>query len=276
VPHYETLSSRLPPPSERRWLQVTPSQQKSELFDSRKAPRSKGIGYPSCNTELALLPPNTKDPHGYYAEIGIDPGASHKDLRAAIRRLLRSHHPDTGDGDTERFNRIKNIATVLLDPIARDKYNRTPPGMRLMDAVYEAELSKVDELQGLDEEQLNAVFVPQEAPKNPYATSLGYRYDYFARDHHADPWRADGLKAQMWYHFLIEAAPLVNYRSTIKVLITSGEATYHHGVGIMEIPRQWEPSSALAMSLFTHVAGFRPGQNDPETRLPMSRGQMSE
>lgn len=145
-----------------------------------------------------------------------------------------------------------------------------------MDAVYEAELSKIDEFQGMTEEQLNAVFVPQESPKNPYATSLGVRYDYFARDHLADPWRGDELKAQLWYHFLIEAAPLVNYRRIIKVLITSGEATYHHGVGIMEIPRSWEPSPALAMSLFTHVAGFRPGQKDPETRLSMAREQMSE
>lgn len=253
----------------------TQSHQISELFDSRQAPRSRGIGYPSCNTELALLPPNTKDPHGYYREIGVDPGASHDQIRAAVRRLLRQHHPDTGDGDTERFNRIRNIALVLLDPISREKYNRTPPGMRLMDAVYEAELSKIDEFQGMTEEQLNATFVPKKAPKNPYATSLGDRYDYFAKDHHSDPWRADGLKAQLWYHFLIEAAPLVRYRRTIKVMITSGKAAYHHDIGIMEIPRSWEPSSALAMSLFTHVAGFRPGQNDPQTRLSTTRPPMS-
>lgn len=251
------------------------SRQKSELFDSRKVPRSKGIGFPSCNTEIALLPPNTKDPHGYYRELGVAPDATQRRIRAAVRRLLRDLHPDTGSGDTDGFNRVLNIAKVLLDPINREKYNRTPPGMRLMDAVYEAELSKIDELQGMTEEQLNAVFVPQEAPKNPYATSLGYRYDYFARDHLSDPWRADGLKAQLWYHFLIEAAPLVNYRRTIKVLMTGGEAAYHHDIGIMEIPRQWEPSAALAMSLFTHVAGFRPGHNDPQTRLSVARPHMS-
>jgi len=189
------------------------------------------------------------------------------EIRSAVRRILRELHPDTGLGDTERFNLVRNIAKVLLDPIARDKYNRTPPGMRFMDAVYEAELSKIDEFQAMTEEELTLVFQPQAAPKNPYATSLGVRYDYFARDHHADPWRADGLKAQLWYHFLMEAAPLVNYRRVIKVLMTGGEAAYHHGPGIMEIPRSWEPSSGLAVSLFTHVAGFRPGRNDPQERI---------
>lgn len=244
---------------------MTQSQQKSALFDSRKAPRAKGIGYPSCNTELALLPPNTRDPHGYYREIGVSPGATHGQIRMAVRALLRQLHPDTGTGDTERFNRVLNIAKVLLDETARASYNNTPKGMRLMDAVAIAELSKLDDLVGLSEEQLREVLKPQKVA-NPYATNLGYRYDYFAVDHLDDPWRADGLKAQLWYHFLIETAPLVNYKRIIKVLLTGGAAEYHHDVGIMVIPRSWEPSTALAMSLFTAVAGFRPGRHDPQTR----------
>lgn len=247
----------------------------STLYDSRKVPHARGIGYPSCNTELDLLPPNVKDPHGYYEALGVSPGAPMAQLRGHIRTLLFKLHPDTGTGDVVAFNRVRNIAKVLLDPIDREKYNRTPPGMRLMDAVYEAELSKVDELQVLDEEELKRVFVPQKAPKNPYATRLGDRYDYFAIDPHQDAWRSDGLKAQLWYHFLIEAAPMVNYRRVIKVLITSGDAEYHHDVSIMVIPRRWEPSSGLAMSLFTHVAGFRPGQDDPATRLGVARPRMS-
>jgi hypothetical protein len=247
----------------------------STLYDSRKVPRAKGIGYPSCNTELALLPSNTKDPHGYYRDLGVDPGISMDKLRKFIRNTLRQLHPDTGNGDVATFNWVRNVSKVLLDPIAREKYNRTPPGMRLMDAVYEAELSKLDEFQTMDEEELKRVFAPKKAPKNPYATSLGDRYDYFAIDAHTDPWQADGLKAQLWYHFLVEAAPMVNYKRVIKVLMTSGDAEYHHDVSIMVIPRRWEPSSGLAMSLFTHVAGFRPGRNDPETRLGFVRPPMS-
>lgn len=253
------------------------SRPTSVLFDSRKVPRAKGIGYPSCNTELMPMPPNTKDPHGYYKEIGVDPGADRATILARVRALFRMHHPDTGDGDTERFNRVRLIAEVLLDDVAREKYNRTPPGMRLMDAVYESELSKMDEFNTMTEEELEGTFkvVAPEKPKNPYATSLGYRYDYFAKDHDSDPWRADGLKSQLWYHFLIESAPAVNYRRIIKVMMVSGEPAYHHDVGIMEIPRSWEPSIGAAYSLWTVVAGFRPGKTDPQHRLSTIYSQMS-
>lgn len=255
---------------------MTQSQRRSAPYDSRKAPGAKGIGYPSANTELDRLPPNTKDPHGYYVELGVDPGIGAGDLKRRVRLLLRQLHPDTGSGDAKRFQLIRNIGKVLLDPIAREKYNRTPKGMRLMDAVYEAELSKIDEFQGLTAEELARVFVPQAAPKNPYATSLGTRYDYFALDPQQDKWRSDGLKAQLWYHFLMDSAKMVNYRRVIKVVITSGDAEYHHEVSMFFIPRAWEPSSALAHSLMTHVAGFRPGQNDPQTRLGFVRPTLSD
>ena len=105
--------------------------EQSSVFDSRRQPGSRGIGYPSCNTEIALLPPNTKDPHGYYRELGVSPSSTHDEIATAVRRLFRQHHPDTGDGDVERFNLVRNIAEVLLDPISREKYNQTPAGMRL-------------------------------------------------------------------------------------------------------------------------------------------------
>ncbi|ACU41695.1 DnaJ-like chaperonin [Mycobacterium phage DirtMonster] len=248
-------------------LRTSASSDDSGLFDSRKAPGSRGIGYPSCNTELALIPPNTADPHGYYAEIGVNPWASMDQIRFRVRHLYRTYHPDTGiEPDVDKLNRVRNIASVLLDPLARDKYNRTPKGMRLMDAVFAAELSKLDDLQTLDEVELQRVLKPVKA--NPYgAHNAGTRYDYFAINSHRDPWRADGLKAQLWYHFLVEAAPLVNYRRVIKVLMTDGPAEYHHDACMMVIPRSWEPSQSLAYSLFTHVAGFMPGRNDPMTRL---------
>lgn len=258
-------------------MPVTSSHQtsgQSDLYDSRKTPRSKGIGYPSCNTEIAKIPPNTKDPHGYYAEIGVVPWATEEQIRFRVRQLYRTYHPDTGDEpDVDRLNRVRNIAEVLLDPVGRDRYNRTPKGMRLMDRVYEAELSKLDSINLLDEQELRRVLQPRNA--NPYSDRLSARYDYFSIGRHNDPWQADGFKAQLWYHFLIEAAPVVNYRRVIKVLMTDGPAEYHHAACIMAIPRSWEPSSALAYSLFTHVAGFRPGQNDPATRLEFVRATMS-
>lgn len=235
------------------------------LYDSRKTSGAKGIGYPSCNTELALRTPNTKDPHGYYRDLGVDPGATPEQIRRAVRRKLYELHPDTGGTDPEAFQRIHRIAQVLLDETARERYDATPEGMRLMDAVYEAELSKMDGLTTLIEIQLEQVLKPQKAA-NPHAPGLGSRYDYFARGQPKDFWKGDSLKAQLWYHFLIQVAPMVGYRRKIKVLITDEEPEYHHGVNLMMIPRRWEPSSALALSLFTVVAGFRPGKDDPQTR----------
>lgn len=249
---------------------VTQSRQTSALYDSRKVPRKRGIGYPSCNTELAVLPPNTSDPHGYYREIGVSPGATHRQIRMAVRSLLRQLHPDHGGTDTERFQRVRLIADVLLDPIARDKYNRTPKGQRLVDAVYLSELSKLPDV---DMEAMFGTAPAKPRNSNPYAKDrIAGRYDYFAMGHLNDPWQADELKAQLWYHFLIEVAPLVNYRRVIKVMIHDGEPEYSHTTMLMKIPRSWNPSSALAMSLFTAVAGFRPGRNDLETR---STGQVS-
>lgn len=244
----------------------------SELYDSRKVPRARGIGYPSCNTELARLPPNTQDPHGYYAAIGVHPWASEAEIRSAVRSLLYRLHPDTGSGNVERFQRIRNIAEVLLDPLERDKYNRTPVGKRLMDKVYEAELSKLGELNLMDEDEVRRVLQPQKA--NPYRGRAG-RYDYFALGHNTDPWQADALKAQLWYHFLVDAAPMVGYRRVIKVVMTSGQAHYLHEASMMIIPRSWEPSAGLAYSLFTVVAGFRPGRTDPDTTRPFTASQMS-
>lgn len=231
----------------------TPFPPTRPLYDSRRSPRARGIGFPSCNTELALIPANTRDPHGYYAELGVAPSATPEDIRSAVRRLLHMLHPDTGTGDVERLQLIQNIAIVLLDPISRDRYNRTPEGMRLMDAVYAAELSKIDELTGLDEEGFAQVMTPTKA--NPYRDRAG-RFDFLA--HGYDPY-FDPLKAQMWYHYLVSAAPTVSYRQVIKVLLTDGPAHFDPGSRIMSIPRRWDPSFSLAYALFTHVAGFVPG-----------------
>ena len=245
---------------------VTRSRPTSVLYDSRRDAKTRGVGYPSCNTELAVLPPNTADPCGYYRELGVSPAATQSEIRSRVRAIMRELHPDTGSGDVDRLRRVRHIAEVLLDPVSRDRYNRTPKGMRLMDAVYADELRSLGVLDQVSATDLGKVMSPRKA-SSP-SDGLAARYDYFARDPLGDLWQGDALKAQLWYHFLVEAAPLVNYRRVIKVMMTNGQhAAYHHDINLMEIPRSWEPSSALAMSLFTHVAGFRPGFNDPQTRL---------
>jgi hypothetical protein len=219
----------------------------SGLYDSRRQPG--GIGFPSCSRELARLAPNDKDPHDYYAEIGVPRDASETEIRRAVRRLLYDLHPDTGSGDTAKFQRVHNIGKVLLDPQTRIRYNRTPAGMRLMDAVYAQEL--IDAGVAVSEENFEAVFNPTPAASTVLPQYRG-RYDFFAMDHRG----GDSMLANMWYHHLVTASGECGYRRVIKVLLTDSlHPSWNPRVAIMGIPRSWEPTWALAVVLFRR-AGF--------------------
>lgn len=229
----------------------------SRVYDSRASDRP-GWGFPSCGTELCRLPRNRNDPHGYYAEIGVRPWASAGEIRAAVRGLYRRLHPDTGgDPDPVRLQRVRLIAGVLLDPAQRGRYDRTPPGRRLLDAVYRHELSALDVSRLPD-----AGRPPRPVSPPPPGVRAGGWYDYLAVDRQP----GDMHLAQRWYAHLVAAAPLVGYRRRIKVMIHDGPASFHHGTSVMAIPRGWAPSRGRAFALFTAVAGMRhPACGSPET-----------
>lgn len=226
----------------------------SKFYDSRLRPRH-GAGYPSCNTELCRLPRNTADPHGYYREIGVNPWATPEEIKAAVRRLYRKLHPDTGfRPDPDRLQRVKLIAEVLLDPIEREKYNHTPAGKRLLDKVYRSELSALNILDGMTPEQLNETLRPVSA--DPVPPTSGRWFDYLAVDRQA----GDMHLAQHWYAHLLRAARVVGYRRRIKVMIHNGPPFYHPATAVMAIPRHWTPSSALAFALFIVEANWWAGK----------------
>jgi hypothetical protein len=226
----------------------------SRLFDSRRSERP-GAGFPSCNTELCRVPRNSRDPQGYYAEIGVAPWAGGEEIRAAVRALYRRLHPDTGPSpDIERLVRVRLIAEVLLDPESRDRYNHTPPGKRLLDRVYRSELSALD-FTGVDRETMERMLRPSPEPQ----VSTARWYDYLAVDRR----QGDMHLAQRWYGALIRVAPVVGYRRMIRVLVHDGPASFHPDTSVMAVPRSWTPSTALAFALFTAVAGIVPGASSP-------------
>jgi len=62
----------------------------------------------------------------YYQVLGVDKGASPKEISAAYRRLAKQHHPDNNPGDAAAEARFKDISeanAVLSDPEQRKQYD---------------------------------------------------------------------------------------------------------------------------------------------------------
>jgi curved DNA-binding protein len=67
------------------------------------------------------------DYRDYYKVLGVDKGASDKDIKRAYRRLARKFHPDVNPDDKqaeERFKEINEAYQVLSDSEKRQKYDR--------------------------------------------------------------------------------------------------------------------------------------------------------
>lgn len=63
----------------------------------------------------------------YYAELGVEPGASDRDIQKAYRKLAKEFHPDANAGDAaaeERFKQISAAHEVLGDAEKRKEYDQ--------------------------------------------------------------------------------------------------------------------------------------------------------
>jgi molecular chaperone DnaJ len=60
----------------------------------------------------------------YYEVLGLSPGASESEIKAAYRRLARQFHPDTGQpGDVARFREVQEAYDTLSDAEKRRRYD---------------------------------------------------------------------------------------------------------------------------------------------------------
>jgi len=63
----------------------------------------------------------------YYAVLGLESGASDREVQRAYRRLAKANHPDANPGDTAAEDRFKEISAaheVLGDPEKRKEYDQ--------------------------------------------------------------------------------------------------------------------------------------------------------
>lgn len=60
----------------------------------------------------------------YYAELGVDKGASQDEIKRAYRRLASKYHPDKDQGNAEKFKEISEAYQVLSDENKRAQYDR--------------------------------------------------------------------------------------------------------------------------------------------------------
>lgn len=66
-------------------------------------------------------------PEDLYAALGVARTSSEKEIRAAYRKLAKTHHPDLNPGDPSaeaRFKRISQAWEILGDPEKRARYDR--------------------------------------------------------------------------------------------------------------------------------------------------------
>ena len=204
------------------------------LYDSRTD--SPGVGYPSCSRELATIPPNVNDVNGYYFDLELHPWASIAEIRRAVRRKLKRHHPDGMAPDPLKYRRYLIIRDVLL----------TPSRKVLYDSTRESELFIDEQMR----EQLLDSGVPAKAltdlePTTPPAKSE--HWDYFAFGQHP----MDAEWARAWYESLVAVAPMFGYRRPIRVLLHDADPQWKERGGILLIPRAWMPSTATAFALFS-------------------------
>ncbi len=81
----------------------------------------------------------------FYKTLGIPENATQADIKTAYRKLAKKHHPDTKDGDANKFKEISEAYEQLGDELSRQKYDAARNmGAGLGDDILEAFRNSTD------------------------------------------------------------------------------------------------------------------------------------
>ncbi len=104
-----------------------------------------------------------------YTWLGIAEDASSSDIKKAYRHQAKKHHPDRG-GDSERFAKIQEAYTVLMDPNTRQRYDAKVHRVRIrvkVQSVRDTAFSKLREM--WNEEERNYQRTQENRQKSPHS-----------------------------------------------------------------------------------------------------------
>jgi len=183
----------------------------------------EGVGFPSCNRELDVVPVNTNDANGFYEYLDLPPWATSREIRTRCRWLLRKYHPDGRSPNQERFRRVVEIYRVLSDAYQKSLYDHTPPDSLFLDD-YEVM------------EQLREKADTFEALKNLTTSLPKTHWSYHVYGPAVAP-KDDRALAQSWYDALVPAAYVRGYRGTIQLVLSDLLRTFFEEGGLVSVPR---------------------------------------
>ncbi|KAJ8602224.1 hypothetical protein CTAYLR_003662 [Chrysophaeum taylorii] len=92
-------------------------------FEGNFCPCRRRRGCTKTQYVLSVARGGGSDDGGYYAQLGVRPGASNDEIKRAYRKKSLSCHPDKG-GDEEAFKKLSEAYSVLSDPSKRRAYDR--------------------------------------------------------------------------------------------------------------------------------------------------------
>lgn len=212
------------------------------VWSSRESD-SPGVGFPSCCTDLARIPRNTKDPSGYYRLLGLPPWASIDEIKRTCRKLLARFHPDGPEPDEPRFRRIEEIYRILSDPVRKVEYERTPEGHTYVDSEVREKIKDLAFERGFSPEEVREMFSSDGDLTPVHAASTDW--DFYAEGLE----EGDHDRARAWYPELLAVGSTIGYAGRLKLFLTDDRWGFDPRSGIVRAPRDATPDRTNAIRL---------------------------